>query len=185
MMKRRINTSDRIDCQNGIHLTVLQRSDEESLVKYLNDLEIYQTTGSIPYPYRRSDAERFLASVIAFEQENKIQRDWAIRSPEGEQIGGIGFLFNHGIQSHRSEIGYWLGRPFWNRGIGTDVVTTWSDHMLDQGQFVRLEALVFAGNIGSCRVLEKAGFSEEGFLRKGCKKGNEYKDVHLYAKLKP
>lgn len=184
-MKNLKAVPDRINCENGIYLTVIRHRDAESLVKYLNHPEIHETTGSIPYPYSITDANQFITSVIQFEKENGMQRDWAIRTPEGEQIGSIGFLFNHGTKAHRSEIGYWLGKPYWNQGIGSNVVKVWSDHMLATRHFIRLEALVFDANIASCKVLEHAGFEKEGFLKKACKKGDTYKDVHLYAKLKP
>ncbi len=177
-------TSDRIDCANGIHLTVIDHADASSLVKYLNDPAIYRNTGSIPYPYTIRDAHEFIEAVKEFEKSNGRQRDWAIRQSDGEQIGGIGFLFNHGITSFKTEIGYWLGKPFWNRGIGSDVVRTWSETMLSTQDFIRLEALVYKHNIFSCRVLENAGFSKEGFLRKGVKKGDGFEDVYLYAKVK-
>ncbi len=183
MMKRSRNTFDRIDCNEGIHLTMVDHSDASSLVKYLNDRDIYNNTGSIPFPYTNNDAVQFITQVKKFEEENNIQRDWAIRNATGEQIGGVGFLFNYGINAHRSEIGYWLAKPFWNQGIGTNVVKVWSDLMLERLHFVRLEALVYQDNKPSCRVLEKAGFSREGLLRKACRKGDEYRDAYLYAKL--
>ena len=177
------STNDRIDCANGIHLTVIDYPDAESLAKYLNDPAIYATTGSIPYPYSLKDAKAFISAVLKFEGENQIQRDWAIRNADGELIGGIGFLFNHGITSHKSEIGYWLGKPFWNQGIGSNVLKTWSDEMLRTRPLIRLEALVFDHNLSSCKVLENAGFAKEGYLLKACKKGDEFKNVYLYGKI--
>ncbi len=177
-------TADRIDCDDGIHLTMIDYPDAASLAKYLNDKDIYNTTGSIPYPYTIADAEKFIASVLAFEESHHVQRDWAIRNRHGEQIGGIGFLFNHGVKSHKSEIGYWLAKPFWGQGIASMVVKTWSDHVLDNRPYVRLEALVYDHNVASCRVLEKAEFKKEGYLEKACKKGAQYKNVYLYAKVR-
>jgi RimJ/RimL family protein N-acetyltransferase len=62
------------------------------------------------------------------------------------------------------EVGYWLGREFWGRGIATDALT----------RFLRIEkrrplyAGVARSNSGSIRVLEKCGFTpcgEEGEQR--------------------
>ena len=177
-------TSDRIEVQNGYHLTVIDYSDAQSLVRYLNDRAFYDHTCSIPHPYSLADANNFIANVIAFEKEHKIQRDWAIRNREGEQIGGIGLLYNHGLKSHRSEFGYWIGKPYWNKGITTQVVVAFCDYTFNNTGIVRLEALVFDGNLASMRVLKKAGFTHEGFLRSAYVKDNRFIDAHIYAKLK-
>ncbi len=184
-MKGLLRTSDRIDVVDGIHLTVIDYPDAPSLVRYLNDEVFYQNTCSIPNPYTMADANAFIGSVLEYEKKNGIQRDWAIRNPQGEQIGGIGLLYSHGLRSHRSEIGYWLGKPFWNRGIMTLVVTQFCEWIFAKTTMVRLEALVFQGNDASCKVLEKAGFSKEGFIRRAYLKDGKYLDAHQYGLLKP
>jgi RimJ/RimL family protein N-acetyltransferase len=183
-VKSLLRTSDRIDVVDGIHLTVIDYPDAPSLVRYLNDEVFYQNTCSIPNPYTMADANAFIGSVLEYEKKNSIQRDWAIRNPQGEQIGGIGLLYSHGLKSHRSEMGYWLGKPFWNRGIMTKVVTQFCKWIFDNTTIVRLEALVFNGNDASCRVLEKSGFSREGFIRRAFLKEEKYLDAHLYGQLK-
>lgn len=63
----------------------------------------------------------------------------------------------------RRFIGYWLGRPYWGRGIGARALTL----------FLRLEtnrplyADPFAGNTGSVRLLEKLGFHRTATERHG------------------
>ena len=184
-MKGLLRTSDRIDVADAIHLTVIDYPDAPSLVRYLNDDVFYQNTCSIPNPYTMEDANAFIGSVLEYEKKNGVQRDWAIRNPQGEQIGGIGLLYSHGLRSHRSEIGYWLGKPFWNRGIMTKVVMQFCDWIFDKTPIVRLEALVFQGNDASCRVLEKAGFRSEGFIRRAFLKDGRYLDAHLYGIINP
>jgi RimJ/RimL family protein N-acetyltransferase len=130
-------TSDRIDCRDGIHLTVIDYPDASSLAKYLNDEDIYANTGSIPHPYTLDHAKTFIERVLAFEEAQGVQRDWAIRGKDGEQIGGIGLLYNHGIHAHKTEIGYWLAKPFWNQGIGSMVVQRWTDYILKERSFIR------------------------------------------------
>jgi RimJ/RimL family protein N-acetyltransferase len=164
--KALIRPSKSIDVANGIQLTQVSQSDASSLVKYLNDIEFYNNTCSIPYPYMTADATIFINSVLDFEKQHRLQRDWAIRDRKGEQIGGIGLLYSHGMKSHRSEIGYWLAKTYWNQGIMTSVLKRFVEHSFHMYQFSRLEALVFKGNDASCRVLEKAGFHQEGLIRR-------------------
>src|SRR5580704_15504152 len=68
-------------------------------------------------------------------------------------------------RSGTAAFGYWLGRHYWGRGIGTDAAKTLSDRALRTGRLRRLEARVFAPNVASARVLEKCGFVFEGRLR--------------------
>ena len=179
--KSLFKTSDRIDVSDGYHLTVIDYPDADSLVKYLNDKTIYGNTCSIPYPYTIDDANNFITKAIAFEEEHGVQREWAIRNKDGEQIGAIGMLYNYGMASHRSEIGYWIARPYWNQGIMTRVVRTFVRHIFSITDLIRLEALVFEHNEASCRVLEKAGFTQEGFLRNGARKEGKGINVWLYG----
>ncbi len=179
-----IKTSDRIDVEDGIHLTVIDHPDAGSLVKYLNDVEFYNQTCSIPKPYTLEDAKIFITAVLAYEEENGIQRDWAIRQSDGDLIGGIGLLYDYGFQSHRSSMGYWLAKPFWNQGWMTEIVQVFTDFIFEARPLIRLEAMVFEGNNASCRVLEKAGFVKEGYLRKAYFKDGKYIDAHFYGKLR-
>lgn len=178
-------TSDRIDVDDGFHLTMIDRSDATCLVKYLNEEEYHHLTLSIPYPYRISDADIFIDQVLEWEAKNKIQRDWAIRDHTGEQIGGIGLLYDHGLTSHKSSLGYWLAKPFWNQGIMTKVLLTFCPFIFKNRPITRLEAQVFTQNLASCKALEKAGFTREGTIHKAFKKGDTYIDSFLYAILSP
>ena len=178
-------TSDRIDLDDGFHLTMIDRSDATSLVKFLNEEEYQRQTLSIPFPYRISDGDIFIDQVLKWEAENQIQRDWAIRDRTSEQIGGIGLLYDHGLTSHKSSLGYWLAKPYWHQGIMTRVLKTFCSYIFENRSITRLEAQVFTQNLASCKVLEKAGFVREGTLLKAFKKGDTYIDCYLYARLAP
>ncbi len=57
-------------------------------------------------------------------------------------------------QDDRREVGYWLGRDYWGRGIATLALTA----MLNCVQTRPLYAHVAKGNPASRRVLQKCGF---------------------------
>lgn len=61
-------------------------------------------------------------------------------------------------QSGQREIGYWLGREFWGRGIATLALTV----LLGELKMRPLYAHVARHNIASQRVLEKCGFGVSG-----------------------
>ena len=56
--------------------------------------------------------------------------------------------------SRRREVGYWIGREFWGRGIATAAL----ERFLDYDRSRPLYAGVVTHNVGSIRVLEKCGF---------------------------
>ncbi|TDC11136.1 N-acetyltransferase [Nonomuraea longispora] len=66
-------------------------------------------------------------------------------------------------EDERRFIGYWFGREFWGRGIGSRAM----ELFLRQERIRPLHADPFHANIGSVRLLEKHGFEREGTVRHG------------------
>lgn len=73
---------------------------------------------------------------------------------DGRVAGNI-VSFEH---SGEREVGYWLGREYWGRGVATRALAAF----LDQVQARPLRARVAKHNIASRRVLEKCGFTVYG-----------------------
>jgi ribosomal-protein-alanine N-acetyltransferase len=168
---------------NGLAITEITKGDKAAYVKYLNDREIYDQTLRIPYPYTEADAEEWVNQVTLQTRERGRSVNWAIREPAGELIGGIGFLEFELGKSHRAEIGYWLAKPYWNRGIMTEAVGKVVEFGFSELGLTRITANVFESNAGSARVLEKCGFTLEGKLRKHYEKAGKIFDGRLYARL--
>lgn len=84
--------------------------------------------------------------------------------------------------AHRTNIGYWLARPSWNRGIMTEAVGRFVDYAFAELEVVRLTAEVPAGNEASVRMLKRNGFTEAGRLHCRCKTDDDLTDV-LYLGL--
>ncbi|MDX1408221.1 MAG: GNAT family protein [Saprospiraceae bacterium] len=166
-----------------IILTGITEEDLEVLVERINDPTIYANTLKVPYPYGHSDGKHFIRHVLDFESVHGMQKDWAIRR-DNTLIGGIGLLYEQGLQSHRSEIGYWLATPYRNQGIMTAVIRAFVEAVFAGTDLVRLDAHVFVDNPASGRVLEKAGFQREGLLKKAYLKDGVYRDAFLYATVR-
>ena len=88
------------------------------------------------------------------------------------------------IRGHKAEIGYWLGEPYWGKGIMTRAVRSVASFGLNELGFVRIGAEVFGGNSASCRVLEKCRFRREGTLRAFVEKDGVFHDVYVYARVR-
>ena len=176
--------SRRIEIDENYYLDVFQFSDAERLAEAIGDEEIAKNTLTIPHPYSPMDAEWWLANR-GIADKGKIQRNWAIRNQKGEVCGGIGFHLKYGPEAHKDEMGYWLMKSLWGKGLMSKAVGIFCEFVFEKNPFlVRLEAPIFEGNERSARVLVKNGFKKEGRMRKAYLKNGEFIDSILYAKVK-
>jgi RimJ/RimL family protein N-acetyltransferase len=174
----------RIVVNDQVHLSGLRPSDRSALVQHLNDRDIYDRTLRIPFPYTDAAANEWLARVARIAQEQGRPVHWAIRGADDALIGACGF---EGLQvgnPHRAEVGYWLAKPLWGRGIMTAVVQRVCRYAFEEFGLARIIAHVASHNPASARVLEKCGFQEEGFLRSHFFKDGRFIDARLFGLLR-
>jgi ribosomal-protein-alanine N-acetyltransferase len=153
--------------------------DAASLVRHANNPNVAKhLRDRFPNPYTWSDAQGFLKMASTAEP----QTNFAIEV-EGEAAGGLGFVPGTDVERYGAEVGYWLGEDCWGRGIVTEALALFTDYAFRELRLLRLFALPFADNIGSIRVLEKAGYVREGVLRSSSVKYGVPRDQALYAKV--
>jgi RimJ/RimL family protein N-acetyltransferase len=157
-----------------------RRSDARSLVLHANDREVWRNLRDrFPHPYTARDARawlgfsRTLPPGVAFAVE-----------VEGAAVGGIGFEPLGDVFRVGAELGYWLGRAHWGRGIATEAVRAVTTHIFTHFDFLRVQAGVYSWNPASARVLEKAGYVLEATNRRAVIKDGEVGDRWLYVKLR-
>ena len=152
--------------------------DAASVVLYANNYNVSRyLRDRFPHPYTMEHARAFLAGAVGEEGE---ETKFAIEV-DGEAVGGIGVIAGADIERFSAEIGYWLGEPFWGRGIATEAVRAVSRYAFESFDLCRLEAGVFEWNPASMRVLEKAGYSREGRTRLSVTKDGRTGDHVLYG----
>jgi RimJ/RimL family protein N-acetyltransferase len=174
----------KIVVNDQIHLAEFRTSDKPALVEYLNDRDIYDRTLRIPFPYTEACADEWLALFAKSTDEQGRPIKFAIRTVEDNLIGGCGFDGFQLGKSHQAEVGYWLAKPYWGRGIMTSVVQRICQLAFEEFGLVKITAHVSACNPASARVLQKCGFQEEGFLRKHYLKDGQFIDVRLFGLLR-
>ncbi len=166
---------------NGFCLRPWRYGDEPSLVRYANNRRIWlNLTDQFPHPYTAAHGRRWIGLC---QEEPRRSTMFAIEV-EGAAAGGIGFEACTGVHRRTALIGYWLGEPFWGRGIATEAVRLVSAYAFDRFDLVRLQAEVFEWNAASARVLEKAGYTLEGRLRRHCVKNGHVVDELVYGLVK-
>ena len=151
--------------------------DADSLARHADDREIWSNLrDAFPHPYGIADARRFLAMVARQEPTTF----FAI-AVDGEAVGGIGLSLRSDVERVSAELGYWLARAHWGRGIMSAAVRAFTLDRMDAHGLTRVFALPYARNMASARVLEKAGFVCEGRLRRAVVKDGEIQDQLMYA----
>jgi [ribosomal protein S5]-alanine N-acetyltransferase len=158
-------------------LRPFREEDAPSLQRHANDEEVWLALRDrFPHPYMLEDARSWIEIVAGMPEGTH----FAI-VVSGECVGTVGIVLQTDVHRRSAEIGYWLGRAVWGRGIATEVVRAVTMHGFHSFGLVRLFANVFATNAASARVLEKAGYALEGRMRNAVVKDGVLMDALLYA----
>ncbi len=161
-------------------LRTWQPEDASSLAEQLDNKKIWDNCrDGLPYPYKLEYAE----TVIDIIRKKEGIHDFCIEV-NGKAVGNIGFTPGTDVERFNSEVGYVLGEEYWNRGIVTDALQEAIRYYFAHTDKVRVFALVFEHNLPSMRVLEKAGFTKVGVMKKSIFKNERFIDAHVYEFLK-
>ncbi len=157
-------------------------ADSQDVAHYANNKKIAANLRNVfPYPYTLADAEGYIRSCVENSEERQICRAIVVN---GRAAGSVGIFCGTDVYEKSAELGYWLAEEFWGNGIMTGAVKQLCQEAFDKFDIIRIYAEPFAYNIGSRRVLEKAGFSLEGIMKKGVFKNGQIQDYCMYALLK-
>lgn len=163
-----------------IILRAFTDKDISALADLANNKKIWDNLRDyMPYPYTTDNAVYFINTV---KQENP-QMTFAIEY-DGQLCGVIGLVEQSDVYKKTAEIGYWIGEPFWNKGIATRAVNLITNYAFDQLDFVRIHTGVFEYNTSSMRVLEKCGYKKDGVFEKAIIKNGQIWNEHRYSKIK-
>jgi ribosomal-protein-alanine N-acetyltransferase len=153
--------------------------DAPMVQKLAGEEEVARNTLAMPFPYLEGMAEAWIGTHINDFIEGK-SAIWAIVLKDSQQlIGAIGLSLQ--LQFLLAEMGYWIGKEFWNKGYCTEAVTSVLGYGLNQMKLHKVTASHFGNNPASGRVMEKAGMTYEGTLRSHMMHWNEYKDLVYYG----
>lgn len=153
------------------------KSDSNDFYIQSNDDELYKNM-SDTFPKSYQECEKTVQHFFVSNDETEYIRAIQINN----QIAGcIGAFFESDIYCKNAEIAYWIGKDFRGKGIMTEVIKCFTNNMFADTEVIRIYARPFAYNKGSQKVLEKAGFSYEGTMKKSVFKQGKIFDAMLYA----
>lgn len=163
-------------------LRPLYAADAPRLVELADDFDVAAGTASMPHPYTVADAEQFIARFIDCGPDSPDHVFALVLKSEGSPIGVIGL---HEMRDYRrAEMGYWLGKPYWNRGYASEAARRVVDFGFETRDLNRIYAACYAPNVGSARVMQKAGMTYEGTLRQHYIRFGVVHDAHYYGILR-
>lgn len=166
---------------NAIKLRQLEETDIPVLAGLFNNRKIWNMLrDGVPSPYHEKDARDFYALS---RQENTFHV-FAI-AYSSEFSGCITLNRQTDVYRMSAELGYWVGEPYWGKGIATQAVNMICDFGFQELGLARIFAGVFDCNHSSQRVLQKAGFQLEGIARRAVIKNGSMHDEYRYARIHP
>lgn len=144
--------------------------------------EIADTTANIPHPYELPMAEAWIGTHgPAFERGESVSLA-ITRQEDGHLVGAIGLHID--AVNRSAEIGYWIGKPFWNRGFATEATKSMIAYGFEVVGLNRICARHMTRNPASGRVMEKAGLKFEGILRQSIYRWERYEDAAIRSILR-
>ena len=159
-----------------------QKSDASDIVRQLKDRAVTRYT-YMPYPYTAQDYFGFLRR-ISTPTARKANMVFALIDRESDKVIGAVGVHNLSVVNRSAEIGYWLAKKFWGKGYVVEAVNMVVAYLFTERKLVRVYAKVFHPNTRSARVLEKAGFTSEGRLRKAAYHNKRWCDELLFGLLR-
>src|SRR5262245_11105152 len=137
-------------------LRPLRREDGPALFPLINNWNVARWLTRVPWPYRPADMTEFI-ETIALPRSDGPEPTFAILL-DGQPIGAIectGQAVIEEPQSDGSDLGYWIGEPYWGRGYATEAVTALVDRVFAAPGAAVIRSAFFEGNAASCRVQQK------------------------------
>jgi len=165
-----------------VSIRPLRFSDAPYLYENVKDKEIVTWTVSIPHPYPKDGALKFVRKV-RYNIEKKKAYAFGIVLKETGTVIGVVELMALDWRDKNAEIGYWLGRKYWAEGLMTEAVRLILEFGFGNLKLHRIYAKLFKENTGSVRVLEKCGFKLEGRMREERYRYGKWHDALRYGIL--
>lgn len=133
-------------------------NDAARFADLCNDIDVARNTSRIPHPYRRADADAFVAKRGAgmFGDDH----EYVFAVCRGGQI--IACAGDHRVAPGVFEIGYWVGVDYRRQGVATLAARAVTQFAFETLGAEMATAGFFADNPASGRVLERVGFRPTG-----------------------
>ncbi|HEX3651327.1 MAG TPA: GNAT family N-acetyltransferase [Rhizomicrobium sp.] len=145
-------------------LRPVSADDLPRIAALMADYDVAKNLSTAPHPYALADAEAFYAkhSESCARGESHV---FALgRKNDGAFIGKNGLHATDGVV----EMGYWLGKPYWGQGFGTEAARRVLEFGFNDLKLEKIVAGCFEDNPASGRILSKLGFTATETIERNC-----------------
>ena len=145
-----------------LRLRPIRRGDAPRVQALCNNWNVARMLSRVPYPNPFEVVEAWTGAQAAA-RKSGLAYNFAIEHRDGEHRDGlIGVVGVARRDDGGYEIGYWLGEPWWGRGLMTEAVRRIVDFTRSELGLDRLRSDYFTDNPASGRIQEKCGFRITG-----------------------
>ncbi|RKU38775.1 GNAT family N-acetyltransferase [Candidatus Poribacteria bacterium] len=163
-------------------LRSLTLEDAPDVQRLAGEYAVASTVCAIPHPYEDGMAEEWIRSCYNDYEKDEVLHFAITLRTDKNLIGAIGLELEQ--EHERAELGYWIGKPYWNHGYATEAAQAVVAYSFETLKLNRIYAYHFTRNPASGRVLEKVGMRPEGRRRQHTKKWGIFEDSIGYGMLK-
>ena len=160
---------------NRLSYRTLDYSDAARITELAGDWDVARMTARIPYPYSLTQAHHWIGSLEDGEFVRVVELD-------GKLIGAVGYNPN---ADGSLEIGYWIGRPWWGNGYGTEAAEALMNYCFTELGVARLTCCHFVDNVASARIIKKLGFRLMGPGEAWCEARQAEAETLRYQRKRP
>lgn len=156
--------------------------DAADVQRLAGDRAIADTTLNIPHPYEDGMAEEWI-----FKHQDAFDKDQGVTfavtcKSNGSLVGAISLMDI--AKGHQAELGYWVGKPYWNSGFCTEAGQALLRYAFIELSLLRVHAVHITRNPTSGRVMQKLAMRHEGTRRQHARKWDKCEDLELFGILK-
>jgi len=172
---------------NGVILRTPQMTDFEEWAALREASRQFLTPWEPTWPDDDLTRSAFRRRVKRYAEDLRADLGYAfliVRHADGALVGGLTLANIRRGVAQAGSVGYWVGLPFVRQGYMTAAVRAVIPFAFASLRLHRLEAACIPTNAGSTRLLEKTGFTREGYAREYLCINGMWQDHLLYARLK-
>jgi RimJ/RimL family protein N-acetyltransferase len=157
-------------------------SDANDVQRLAGDRAVADTTLNIPHPYKDGMAEEWISTHQPKFEAGELLNFAILLRTSSELVGAIALRIV--ARFERAELGYWIGRPYWNNGYCTEAGRAVLQHGFCVLKLNRIHASHIKRNPASGRVMQKLGMVREGCAPQHAKRWDRFEDLELYGVLR-
>lgn len=156
-----------------------KKEDAEQLASIADNRAVWlNVRDRFPHPYTLDDAVQWLE----LNSKQEVIQNFCIEYKE-KVAGSVGVIRKDDVYRKTIEIGYFVGEPFWGKGVATGAVAQMLQYIHKTFDVVRIYAEVFGHNKASMSVLRKNGFYLESIRKRSVYKDGKIMDDYVWVKL--